>query len=70
MCELIEPLGLSQPTVSHHLKVLYEAGLLKKERRGTWIYYQFVPERIELLQKVLALPSVDEPNLHLRISKL
>lgn len=70
VCELIEPLGLSQPTVSHHLKVLYEAGLLNKERRGTWIYYQFVPERIELLQKVLALPSVDEPNLRLRISKL
>lgn len=55
--------------MSHHLKVLYEAGLLKKERWGTWIYYQ-VPESIELLQKVLALPSVDEPNLRLRISKL
>lgn len=59
VCELTAPLGLSQPTVSHHLKVLYAAGLLKKERRGTWIYYQFVPERIELLQKVLALPTVD-----------
>lgn len=57
VCELTEPLGLSQPTVSHHLKVLYEAGLLKKERRGTWIYYQFVPEQIEALQKALALPN-------------
>lgn len=57
VCELTEPLGLSQPTVSHHLKVLYEAGLLKKERRGTWIYYQFVPESIELLQKALAIPN-------------
>ncbi|MGM3308117.1 ArsR/SmtB family transcription factor [Anabaena sp. WFMT] len=56
VCELTEPLGLSQPTVSHHLKVLYEAGLLQKERRGTWIYYRIVPERIKALQSALALP--------------
>jgi ArsR family transcriptional regulator len=52
-CELVEPLGLSQPTVSHHLKVMYEAGLLEKERRGTWIYYRLVPEQLELLRKAL-----------------
>lgn len=57
VCQLVEPLGLSQPTVSHHLKVLYEAGLLQKERRGTWIYYRLVPERFEILQKVLTLPK-------------
>ena len=40
VCHLTEPLGLSQPTVSHHLKVLTEAGLLERERRGTWMYYR------------------------------
>lgn len=57
VCQLIQPLELSQPTVSHHLKVLYEAGLLEKERRGTWIYYRLVPERIEMLQRALMLPK-------------
>ena len=57
VCELTEPLGLSQPTVSHHLKVLYESGLLQKERRGTWIYYHLVPERFEMLLRVLAVPA-------------
>jgi ArsR family transcriptional regulator len=56
-CGLTEPLGLSQPTVSHHLKLMYEAGLLQKERRGTWIYYRLVPERFEVLHKVLAMPA-------------
>jgi ArsR family transcriptional regulator, arsenate/arsenite/antimonite-responsive transcriptional repressor len=53
-CELVETLGLSQPTVSHHLKVMYEAGLLAKERRGTWIYYRIVPEQFVALRAVLA----------------
>lgn len=61
VCELTEPLGLSQPTVSHHLKVMYEAGLLQKERRGTWIYYRLVPERFEVLQQVFAMP-VNRPD--------
>lgn len=52
-CELVESLGLSQPTVSHHLKVMYEAGLLTKERRGNWIYYRIVRERLAFLRKVL-----------------
>ena len=39
VCELIEPLGLSQPTVSHHLKKLMSAGLLRREQRGVWAYY-------------------------------
>ena len=52
-CELVESLGLSQPTVSHHLKVMYEAGLLSKERRGTWIYYRIVPERLVSLRELL-----------------
>ncbi len=53
-CELVEALGLSQPTVSHHLKVMYEAGLLEKERRGTWIFYRIVQERLAALRDVLA----------------
>ncbi len=53
-CELVETLGLSQPTVSHHLKVMYEAGLLAKERRGTSICYRLVPERLGLLREVLS----------------
>lgn len=44
VCDLTEPLGLSQPTVSHHLKVLREAGLVTSERRGTWVHYRLVPE--------------------------
>ena len=53
-CELVEPLGKSQPTVSHHLKVLYEAGLVDREKRGTWVWYWVVPGRLEALQDVLA----------------
>ena len=55
-CYLTEPLGLSQPTVSHHLKVLFDAGLVGRERRGTWIYYRIVPERLAELRDALALP--------------
>ena len=43
VCDLIEPVGLSQPTVSHHLKVLTEAGFLSRTKRGTWAYYRLQP---------------------------
>ena len=46
VCDLTEPLGLTQPTVSHHLKVLADAGLVTRERRGTWAWYAVVPERL------------------------
>jgi ArsR family transcriptional regulator len=58
VCHLVEPLGLSQPTVSHHLKVLADAGLLARERRGTWMFYRLVPERVEALRAALALPAI------------
>ena len=61
VCHLIAPLGLAQPTVSHHLKVLTEAGLLERERRGTWMYYRLVPERVEALRQALALPAEKPP---------
>ena len=57
VCYFTEPLGLSQPTVSHHLKLLYAAGLLERERRGTWVYYRIIPERLEALRDALALPE-------------
>lgn len=56
VCELTEPIGLSQPTVSHHLKVLTEAGLLGREQRGRWVYYRVKPEPIELLRGALLGP--------------
>jgi ArsR family transcriptional regulator len=52
-CELVEPLGKSQPTVSHHLKVLFEAGLVDREKRGTWVWYRVVPGRLAALRGVL-----------------
>jgi ArsR family transcriptional regulator, arsenate/arsenite/antimonite-responsive transcriptional repressor len=57
VCELIEPLGLSQPTVSHHLKVLFDAGFLTKERRGTWMYYRVVPQTLQSLCATLTTPA-------------
>ena len=53
VCELTEPLGLSQPTVSHHLKVLVDAGLLDREQRGVWAYYSIVPDALDALAAVL-----------------
>ena len=52
VCNL-EPLGLSQPTISHHLKVLREAGLVESSRRGTWAYYRLVPEAVAALRGAL-----------------
>jgi ArsR family transcriptional regulator, arsenate/arsenite/antimonite-responsive transcriptional repressor len=57
VCHLVGPLGLAQPTVSHHLRVLTEAGLLARERRGTWMFYRLVPERVEALRSALTLPA-------------
>jgi len=55
ICELTEPVGLSQPTVSHHMKVLVDAGLLTREQRGKWAYYRLVPGTIDSLAQTLAL---------------
>ena len=52
-CDVTEPLGLSQPTVSHHFKVLAEAGLVVGERRSTWTYYRVVPEALTGIARVL-----------------
>jgi ArsR family transcriptional regulator len=53
VCDLTEPLGLSQPTVSHHLKVLSEAGLVVREQRGRWAFFRLVPERLAIIRQAL-----------------
>ncbi|WP_454049864.1 ArsR/SmtB family transcription factor [Cellulomonas sp. Marseille-Q8402] len=53
VCDLTEPVGLSQPTVSHHLKVLTEAGFVIREKRGVWAYYTIVPSAVEQLTRHL-----------------
>ena len=54
VCDLSEVFELSGPTISHHLKVLREAGLITGERRGTWVYYRIRPEALQLASQVLA----------------
>ena len=54
VCDLTEPLGLSQPTVSHHLKVLVDAGYLHREKRGTWAYYSLTPHSLESISGLLS----------------
>ncbi len=54
VCDLTDPLGLTQPTISHHLKVLVGAGLLTRERRGPWAYYGLVHERFDDLRTLLS----------------
>lgn len=55
-CDLTAPVGLSQPTVSHHLKVLLEAGLLARDKRGQWSYYRVVDEQLAALRHALDTP--------------
>jgi len=53
-CDLVEPSGRSQPTVSHHMKILVDAGLVSREKRGLWVWYRAVPSRLDALRAVLA----------------
>ncbi len=53
VCDLTEPLGLRQPTVSHHLRVLMEAGVVVRERRGTWMWYALVPGALDSVGDLL-----------------
>ncbi|GAB3218296.1 ArsR/SmtB family transcription factor [Mycolicibacterium hippocampi] len=63
VCDISGPFDLSQPTISHHLKVLRSAGILDSERRGSWVYYRIVPSALQRLSAVLqteggaAMPS-------------
>lgn len=53
VCDLTDPIGLSQPTVSHHLKVLTDAGFLSRTKRGTWAYYSLVPGALDSVSRLL-----------------
>ena len=53
VCDLIEPVGLSQPTVSHHLKILTNAGFLTRSKRGTWAYFALVPGALDRVSQLL-----------------
>ena len=52
-CDLVEPSGRSQPTVSHHMRILVDAGLVTREKRGLWVWYRPVPARLDALRAVL-----------------
>jgi len=52
-CDLLEPSGRSQPTVSHHMKILVDAGLVSREKRGSWVWYRIVPSRLDALRAAL-----------------
>lgn len=54
VCILTSALGLSQPTVTHHLQVLHRAGFLARERRGVWVWYRVVPRALEAVRRALA----------------
>jgi ArsR family transcriptional regulator len=56
VCDLASDFDLTQPTISHHLKVLREAGIIDSERRGTWVYYRLVPAALQRMAALLAAP--------------
>jgi ArsR family transcriptional regulator, arsenate/arsenite/antimonite-responsive transcriptional repressor len=54
VCELTDPLGLTQPTISHHLKILVDAGVFTRDKRSVWAYYALVPAVMDALSAVLS----------------
>jgi ArsR family transcriptional regulator len=54
-CDLVEPIGKSQPTVSHHMSVLVDAGLVTREKRGKWAWYRLDADRLEQVRAALSL---------------
>ncbi|MFD7285248.1 ArsR/SmtB family transcription factor [Streptomyces sp. NPDC059863] len=61
VCDLTPAFDLSQPTISHHLKLLKQAGLIDSERRGTWVYYRLLPEMTDRLAAILTRPAGAPP---------
>ncbi len=61
VCELTTGFDLTQPTISHHLKVLREAGIIDSQRRGTWVYYRLVPAALERMAALLSAPAKEAP---------
>jgi ArsR family transcriptional regulator len=61
VCDLTDAFELTGPTISHHLKVLREAGIIDGDRRGTWVYYRVLPTMLQTLSAVLMAPDQPEP---------
>ena len=59
ICNLTKLVGVSQPTVSHHMKLLVDAGLLEREQRGKWAYYRLVPGALDALARLVSAVAVD-----------
>lgn len=57
VCDLTSAFDLTQPTISHHLKILREAGLIDSRRRGTWVYYRIVPAALERIAALVSIPA-------------
>jgi ArsR family transcriptional regulator len=62
VCELTEPLGLTQPTISHHLKILVDAGIFTRDKRGVWAYYALRPQALQALAAILGDTSPRPPD--------
>lgn len=62
VCDLTQPLGLSQPTVSHHLKTLVDAGLVQREKRGVWAYFSLVPGALDGVGRLLSTADAVRPG--------
>ncbi len=62
VCDLTEPLGLTQPTVSHHLKILVDAGIFTRDKRGKWAYYALMPSALNALASVLTTNRAIQPG--------
>jgi ArsR family transcriptional regulator len=62
VCDLTDAFELSQPTISHHLKVLREAGIITSERRGTWVYYRLEPAALDRMAALLSIPAGTGPR--------
>ncbi|MDR3660175.1 MAG: metalloregulator ArsR/SmtB family transcription factor [Mycobacterium sp.] len=60
VCDISDGIDVSQPTISHHLKVLRQAGLLSSERRGSWVYYRVIPQALQHLSNVLGAERLME----------
>ncbi len=67
VCDISEGVDVSQPTISHHLKALRDAGLLTSERRASWVYYRAVPEALSILSSLLDVGSGAEPTVGVRV---
>jgi len=65
VCELTEPLGLTQPTISHHLKILVDAGIFTRDKRGVWAYYALRPQAFQALAAILGDTSPHWPGSQL-----